>query len=551
MVKISSLLVIGATIAQYSFASLWPIPKVFTTGCTNIDLPSSCLEITVDGCSNDILDRAIDRYTDLILNENFKPPLDYNIAPLQASGSVQGVTISVATENINLDLQTDESYTLTVSQNGTIAINAQSTFGAIRGLETLSQLFISNQGRKFIKNVPINIQDSPVFKHRGLMLDTSRNFYSIASIKRTLDAMSYSKMNVFRWHIVDSQSWPVESKFDPRLNALGAYGPDMIYTHKDVTDIISYARDRGIRVIPEFDMPGHTYIVGLSNPEIMSCLNFLPDWDKYAAEPPSGQLNIIKPGAYSFVNKLIAEYSSLFTDNVFHVGGDEVNLNCWEKDPDIMAYLAQNSTDSVKSILGRFYANIYANLKVNNKTGMCWEESLMEGIANPPKDTIIQAWIDPKSVVSAVEKGYRVVAAPYSYSYLDCGHGQWLSNLYNGTSWCDPFKFWGHIYSYNPYVNITTPEKRALVLGGEVNLWSEQSDDVIVDKMLWPRAAAAGELYWKGPVDENADMSEAVESASPRINEFRFRLLGRGINAEPTQPLWCVRNPGKCALPPS
>ncbi|PVU91261.1 hypothetical protein BB559_004206 [Furculomyces boomerangus] len=549
MVKISSLLILGAAIAQQALASVWPIPKVFTTGCTNIDLPSSCLKITVDGCSNDILDRAIDRYKELILNEHFKPPLDYNVAPLQASGSVQGVTITVATKNINLDLQTDESYTLTVSQNGTIAINAQSTFGAIRGLETLSQLFISNQGRKFIKNVPINIQDSPVFKYRGLMLDTSRNFYSIASIKRTIDAMSYSKMNVLHWHIVDSHSWPVEAKFDPRLSALGAYGPDMVYTHKDVTDIINYARDRGIRVIPEFDIPGHTYAVGLSDPNIMSCLDVQPNWNEYAAEPPSGQLNIIKPGARNFAKNLVAEYSSLFTDKIFHVGGDEVNLNCWEKDPDIKAHLAQNSTDTVESILSRFYANIYANLKVNNKTGMCWEESLLEGIANPPKDTIVQAWLDEASVVSIVKKGYRVVASPYKYMYLDCGRGPWLSNLYNGTSWCDPFKFWGHIYSYNPYVNITIPEEKALVLGGEVVLWSEQSDEVVVDQLLWPRAAAAAELYWKGPVDEKADMNKQIENVSPRINEFRFRLLGRGISAEPTQPLWCVRNPGRCNLP--
>ncbi|ORX70003.1 glycoside hydrolase family 20 protein [Linderina pennispora] len=428
------------------------------------------------------------------------------------------------------------------------SLKAKTPFGALRGLETFSQLVVANGQSRAIQKTPLHIEDRPFFPHRGILFDTSRNFYSVESILRTLDAMSYNKMNVFHWHIVDAQSWPVESKTFPELQKKGAYAADMTYSYADVKRIIQYAKERGIRVIPEFDVPGHTYIVGEVFPELMSCMNMQPNWDQYAAEPPSGQLNIAKPETVEFTNKLFKEYTELFTDNVFHLGGDEVNRKCWNEDPDVQKYLAAHPGEDVESLLVKWYAQVHDYLGSLNRTAFTWEETLFHSNYTPPMDTIVQTWIDEQSIPKTVAKGYRSIASPANYYYLDCGHGAWLSNWAAGNSWCDPFKTWMKIYSFDPLANITDPAQQKLVTGAEVAMWSEQSDEITIDKYLWPRAAAMAETAWSGKKDATGRVRTTEEVAS-RLHEQRFRMVGRGIGAEPMQPLWCARNPGHCNFP--
>ncbi|PVV04821.1 hypothetical protein BB560_000666 [Smittium megazygosporum] len=544
-------LFVGLALFTKNILALWPIPHSYSYGTSNLEVASHGIHIENCGVSTDILSKALIRYSDLIFSEKFVNPVDYNAGKLETDGTISALKVNVLTACTDLDVDTDEFYTLNITSTGEASITSNTSFGAIRGLETFSQLISYNYGRKIIKNVPISISDKPSFTYRGLMIDTARNYYSVDSIKRTMDGMVYSKLNVLHWHIVDSQSWPIESLFDPQLYIKGSYAPEMVYTRQNVLDVISYGKERGIRVIPEFDMPGHTYIIGLSNPKIMSCLNTQPMWTDHAAEPPSGQFNIAKPEAIEYAQNIVKEYSALFPDNVFHVGGDEVNRKCWEDDPYVKDFISKNSSLSVDSLLTGFYSNIYDTISHVKKTPMCWQETLLHTNFTVPKDTIIQVWIEPEDVPTVVNKGYRVITSPYMYSYLDCGHGSWLSNDPAGNSWCDPFKTWKKIYSYNPLVNITDPEKQKLVLGGEVNLWSEQADETNVDKLLWPRAAAASELYWSGPYMSGNTTLRNLTEVSARINEHRFRLLARGIDASPTQPLWCVRNPGMCDLPPS
>ncbi|KAJ1826160.1 Glucosamine-6-phosphate isomerase (Glucosamine-6-phosphate deaminase) (GNPDA) (GlcN6P deaminase), partial [Coemansia sp. RSA 2708] len=328
-------------------------------------------------------------------------------------GTFGGLTVSVESTNEQLTLDTDESYTLDVPVTGQATLKAKTPFGAVRGLETFSQLVSANGATKAIVNTPVHIEDAPKFVHRGLLFDTARNFYSLASIFRTLDAMAYNKMNVLHWHIVDAQSWPVESKTYPELQKNGAYGPDMTYSYNDVQRVIAYARDRGIRVIPEFDVPGHTYIVGQAHPELMSCLNKQPGWDQYAAEPPSGQLNIAKPESVAFTNKLIDEYAKLFPDEVFHIGGDEVNRQCWEEDPDVKAYLSAHPGETVESLLASWYAQVHAHLDATGKSAYTWEETLFKSNFTPSPNTIMQVWLEHASVEKATAQGYRVVSSNY------------------------------------------------------------------------------------------------------------------------------------------
>ncbi|KAJ1969372.1 Glucosamine-6-phosphate isomerase (Glucosamine-6-phosphate deaminase) (GNPDA) (GlcN6P deaminase), partial [Dimargaris verticillata] len=307
---------------------LWPIPREHSLG-SKVALVSSNLTIAFS-CESDILSAASQRYQDTILKRTFKPPTQYNST---ASGTEdQFSKLLVKVHNCQATyptLEDDESYNLTIPDPVPATeglLEANTVWGALRGLETFSQLTYTLSNKQLvIGDLPVAITDSPAYPHRGLMLDTARNYFPVDDIKRTLDAMSYNKFNVFHWHIIDAQSWPVESKFLPDLYLKGAYDSDMTYSHRDVQDIIDYARDRGIRVVPEFEMPGHLSVVHHAKPEIMTCVNSQPHWDLDSAEPPSGQLNPLLPETYTFTQDLVNEYSGLFKDQFFHTGNDEVN----------------------------------------------------------------------------------------------------------------------------------------------------------------------------------------------------------------------------------
>ncbi|KAJ1936626.1 Glucosamine-6-phosphate isomerase (Glucosamine-6-phosphate deaminase) (GNPDA) (GlcN6P deaminase), partial [Linderina macrospora] len=506
------------------------------------------VDIQVQGKSSPVVSDAVNRYRDIINRESFLAPVDFNRGVLKTQGDFQGLVVSVENTDETLGLETDESYTLDVPVSGKASLKAKSPYGVVRGLETFSQLVSSNGYGKVVANTPISIKDAPKFPHRGILFDTSRNWFSVDAVKHTLDAMSYNKLNVLHWHIVDAQSWGVESKTYPELHQKGAYSSSQLYSYKDIKDIIQYAKNRGIRVIPEFDVPGHTYAVGLSHPEIMSCLNQQPGWDKFAAEPPSGQLNIAKEGSIQFAKNVFKEYAALFPDNVIHVGGDEVNMHCWETDPDVQKYLAAHKNETVESLLLSWYGKLHDYVgKDLKKTPFTWEETLFHHPFNAPKDTIVHTWIDAASVANTVNRGYRAVSSSYSSLYLDCGHGAWLPN-WDGNSWCDPFKTWMHVYNYDVLANITDPAKQKLVLGSEAAIWSEQTDEHSFDPRTWPRAAALAETTWSGKADANGHVRTTGEVAS-RLHEQRYRMVARGIKAEPMQPLWCARYPGQCNLP--
>ncbi|KAJ2776128.1 Glucosamine-6-phosphate isomerase (Glucosamine-6-phosphate deaminase) (GNPDA) (GlcN6P deaminase) [Coemansia javaensis] len=538
-------LLAGVLAALPCALAVWPIPQTFVEGSSNTQV--YWVSISTQGDVGPIVANAVERYRTIINRESFLAPADYRRGELPTSGTFGGLTVSVDSTDETLGLDTDESYTIDVPVDGAATLRAKTPYGAVRGLETFSQLVTANGAGKAIAKTPIHIADAPAYPHRGLLFDTSRNFYSVAAILRTLDAMAYNKMNVFHWHIVDAQSWPVESRAFPELQTRGAYGPTMTYSYGDVQRVIEYARARGIRVIPEFDVPGHTYIVGESHPELMSCLNKQPGWDQYAAEPPSGQLNIAKPESVAFANKLIDEYTKLFTDEAFHIGGDEVNRKCWAEDPDVVKHMAENPGEDVEFLLTRWYSQVHDHLDQTGKTPYTWEETVFHSQYVPSSKTIVQAWLSHDSVVNAVGKGYRVVSSSYEAYYLDCGHGAWLSN-WDGNSWCDPFKTWMHIYNYDIAANITDAAQRKRVLGAEVAAWSEQTDETVIDPRLWPRAAAMAETAWSGKADAAGHVRTTAEVAS-RLHEQRFRMVARGINAEPMQPLWCARNPGSCNLP--
>ncbi|KAJ2852418.1 Glucosamine-6-phosphate isomerase (Glucosamine-6-phosphate deaminase) (GNPDA) (GlcN6P deaminase) [Coemansia brasiliensis] len=528
--------------------AVWPMPSSYQVGSIGVEIKRSDFMIKSNVTSSSVVNAAVERYQYLLEHEYYQSPYDYDENALKTSGYLYALDVNVQSAQDVLDLETDESYSLEIPIEGKAVINAATPFGAVRGLETFSQLVSANSGRKLVKNAPVKISDSPKFSHRGILLDTSRNFYHVDSILRTLDAMAYNKLNVLHWHIVDAFSWPVESKVHPELTEKGAYTSDMRYSYEEIKKIINYAKNRAIRVMPEFNMPGNTFIIGDAHPEIMSCLNKQPNWDKFATEPPSGQLNIADPRAVSFAFDIITEYSRLFVDLGFHLGGGSLNTDCWKEDPVVELYVRDHPGESIESLVKGWYEQTFGKVNEMGKITFAREETILNYNYTAKNTTIIEAWVDEESVSKVVERGYRAIASPWSRYYLDCGHGSWLSN-FDGDSWCGSYKGWQQIYSYNPLSNITDVEKQKLVLGGEVALWSAQSDETSVDRNLWPRAAAFAEIMWSGSIDPDTNSTRDMGKVSQRLTDHRFRMVARGIMAEPLQPLWCIHHPEACMHP--
>ncbi|CDS07988.1 hypothetical protein LRAMOSA01937 [Lichtheimia ramosa] len=592
---------------------LWPIPQRVVSGNVDLKLDSSFhirgpdeIQDTIHRCMKTILaDRWIPVQVpldDSLQQSHFfnRNPYDKQHVFTSNGNTLSMLEVSIHDINAELELGVDESYTLDIPDKGSATLVAKTRWGALHGLETFSQLIQAypsaikdyddqeeeqdidtSMDNLFIPETPIHIEDAPAYPHRGLMLDTARNYYPVKDILRTIDGMAYNKMNVFHWHITDSQSFPLRLEKVPELAEHGAYILDqrrLVYSKKDVKRVIDYAHERGIRVIPEIDMPAHTGSWANSHKEIMTCAGrFFLDPDNkeaYAAQPTTGQLNPVLDETYALVGKVLNEVASLFPDAWFHGGGDEPVYKCWEQDAHVQHYMkTHNATGD--DLLDKFLKREIEFIQQSGKIPVLWEDPVT--INNLElKDVVLQVWRNP--VQQAVKKGYKVIASHAQFWYLDCGHGGWTGNNTSydeqvppdipdslaeelerhqvkdnyrpqnwgggGGDWCSPFKTWQRIYSYDMTFNLTQEEAK-LVLGAEVALWSEQTDPVGMDTRLWPRSAAAAEVMWSDRYDDKGDKRD-LGDAMLRIFDWRYRLVKRGIQAEALQPLWCGKNPRMC-----
>ncbi|CAG8778411.1 18963_t:CDS:2, partial [Racocetra fulgida] len=253
-----------------------------------------------------------------------------------------------------------------------------------------------------------------------------------------------------------------------------------------------------------------------------------------------GQLNPALDETYTFLNKLLPELASYFNDKYYHAGGDEVNLNCWNTTPSIIEYLYQNSDSSIETLLSKFVNETHKIVRNSGKLPITWQEMIVNHTLPLKKDTLVQVWTNKDIIKKVVKKGYRVITGSSDYWYLDCGHGGWVGNdIYNVNNFicrCDPFKTWQKIYSFNPIDGLTDEEAK-LIIGGEVQLWSEQADPTNLETLLWPRSSAAAEVLWSGPYDTSKKIRTPDKDALARLTDWRFRMVERGVNAVPLQPL--------------
>ncbi|XP_044499377.1 beta-hexosaminidase 2-like [Mangifera indica] len=543
---------------QSSSINVWPKPRTFSWPNPQANPLSTSFQITSP--SHFYLSKAISYYLNLINTEHHVPLVRPRVNFSSSSPPLQALHITVYDLVTPLQHGVNETYTLTVPCGGGDAtLVAQTTWGAIWGLETFSQLVWGSPSRVA---VGVYVLDMPLFPHRGLMLDTSRNYYGVEDIKRTIRAMGANKMNVFHWHITDAHSFPLVIPSEPELSAKGSYGSGMVYTPDDVKEIVEFGLSHGVRVVPEIDSPGHTGSWAEAYPEIVTCANMFwwpagSDW--LAAEPGTGHLNPLNPKTYQVLKNVIADVVKLFPEQFYHGGADEIIPGCWKADPTIQSFLSNGGT--LSQALEIFVSSTFPFIVSLNRTVVYWEDVFLDDLIKvsssyiPPEHTILQTWNNgPNNTKKLVEAGYRVIVSSSDFYYLDCGHGDFSGNNseYNqppgtdqgkGGSWCGPFKTWQLTYNYDITYGLSEEEAK-LVLGGEVALWSEQADPTVLDPRLWPRSSAMAEALWSGNKDEKG--VKRFAEATDRLNEWRYRMVRRGIAAEPIQPLWCVRNPGMC-----
>ena len=364
-------------------------------------------------------------------------------------------------------LAEDESYELTVSDSGA-KLTAPTPLGVLHGLETFLQL-VQPSATGF--SVPaVTIKDQPRFPWRGLMFDVSRHFIPIDVLKRNLDAMAAVKMNVLHWHLSDDQGFRVESKKFPKLTGMGADG--MYYTQDEIREFIAYAHDRGIRVMPEFDIPGHSRAWFLGYPELSSGPG------PYTLEG-GGIDPIMDPtqeSTYKFLEKFIAEMAKLFPDAYFHIGGDEVNGKQWDANPKIQAFIHSHGMKNNQDLQAYFNQRLQKIVAKNHKTMVGWDEILHPDL---PKTIIVQSWRGQASLADAAKQGYSGLLS-FGY-YLDL---MWPAARH---------------YAVDPMADAAatlTPEEKARILGGESCQWAEWVTPENIDSHIWPRNAAIAERLW-------------------------------------------------------
>ncbi|XP_053973335.1 beta-hexosaminidase subunit alpha-like [Hylaeus volcanicus] len=507
----------------------WPLPNLRRLSNSYYLLRASTFQFNVVGETCDIVVEAVERYKAIILKEARIARISSHGRAPSSSGRGNGTTKGILTAlDIRLGepcekdgnhwphLQMKELYTLSINETSTVAnLVAESVWGILRGLETFSQLLFSAGDGPNLKIRCQTIVDRPKLPHRGLLLDTSRHYLPIYDILLTLDAMSYNKMNVLHWHIVDDNSFPYQSSSFPELSAKGAYHPSMVYTLNDIQQIVDYARLRGIRVMPEFDTPGHTRSWGLAYPELLT-----PCYDSTGR--PNGKLGPMNPthhGLYDFLRNLFAEIVQVFPDQYVHLGGDEVPFDCWKSNPEVNAYMnAHNISRNYVRLEGEYIAKLLQITDSLQANAIVWQEVFDNGVAMP-NSTVVHVWTGlwSKELENATKAGHPVLLSACWYLDHVAGGGDW-KKFYK----CDPLSFIG------------ASNASGLMLGGEACMWGEFVDRNNVHPRIWPRASAAAERLWSNnKQDEN--------KAAQRLEEHACRMNRRGIPAQPPNgPGFCV-----------
>lgn len=477
--------VLAASLSQTAFL---PVPQTSQILASSTALPSS-FRIEWRGYRSALLNQAAAR---------FEQRWNRRLQTVPRPGPKAVLIVECRADDANfLHPSQKEAYSLTLKP-GQVHLVADGPAGILHGLASLSQAVIG--GPKGPRLALGTIQDAPRFVWRGIMIDVARHFMTLDGLKRQIDGMEQVKLNVLHLHLSDNEGFRVESHLYPKLHEVGAHG--QYYSQAQIGELVNYARDRGIRIVPEFDVPGHTLALLTAYPELASG----PITGANYISAMNSALNPAIPETYAFLDGLFGEMAGLFPDPYFHVGGDEVNGEHWAKNPQIQAFMASKGLASKVELEGYFHDQLTAQLRRRGKIVIGWEEI---GRVETDKQTVIQAWRGSGSMAKATAQGHPViVSAGYYLDLLEPAIAAYRVDpqdpAANGLSpeqaaIVRKHPIFGPRLADEMVKNSSlklTPSQKALVLGGEAALWSELVTNDTLDQRLWPRAAAVAERLW-------------------------------------------------------
>jgi len=511
------ILVSGAFAAigqQPATLNLMPVPKQLALNSGKFRLTNK-FTIHVQAVSTDTaLYAAVNRAYQALNRKTGLVFIQKHITPTDTVTSTQ-MTVSVRAKSTP-EIGGDESYKLHVVEN-LVSVDAPTTAGALHGLETLIQLCDKDETGYFFPAIAID--DAPRFKWRGLMIDVARHFIPLDVMKRNIDAMAAVKMNVLHWHLTDDEGFRVESKVYPLLHQDGSNGD--YYTQAQLKELVKYAADRGIIIVPEFDMPGHSQSWFAGYPELASQPGpYRPgprmQWQNEHPDPkrPKGNsiLDIIanmeaptfdptNEKVYKFLDKFIGEMTAIFPSGYMHIGADENNGMAWKMNPAIMAWMKDHQMQTTDDLQRYYVQRVHDLLKKHHRQMIGWEEIYNDKL---PKDAIVHKWIP--------EDGGMIKSYGSANDFASHGYPVLISEGF----YLDVFMP-AYIYYNNPaFANADN----ANILGGEGAQWTELADNENIEGRVWPRAGAIAERLWSpASVNDTEDMYRRLFKLSDELDE--------------------------------
>jgi len=504
---------------------LMPVPAQYEMGNGNLRLASD-FRIVLSGEPDDRLLAASTRFLNRLSNRTGLFLKEGYVTKANFKG--EGVLNIQINRPGKVVLHEDEAYDLNINATG-IKLEAETDLGAMHGLETLLQLLKPASGG--FEMPYIQISDNPRFPWRGLMIDVARHFQPMEVLKRNIDGMAAVKMNVLHLHLTDDQGFRVESKSYPILHEKGSDG--QYYTQRELKTIVQYAADRGIRVVPEFDVPGHATSWLTAMPELGS----LPGKDRYVLERNAGifdpTLDPTNEQTYVVLEAVFKEMAAIFTDEYFHIGGDENEGKHWDANPAIQAFMKEKGLGDNHQLQNHFNKRVLSFLETFDKKMVGWDEILQPGL---PKTAVIQSWRGIDALVNSASKGYQTFLS----------NGFYIDLMYRAKD---------H-YVTDPLpddVKLTDDQKK-LILGGEATMWAELVIPHTVDSRIWPRTAVIAERLWSpASVKDIDDMYRRMDLISVQLEEHGLqhlssqdvilRKLSAGANLGPLKVLHQVSSP--------
>jgi hexosaminidase len=485
--------------------NLMPMPSSVQMGAGQLVIDQS-FSVVISGFHDAALDRGVETFVAQLSRQTGIPFWPKVAAPkLQIHSEHKREKVQKPGE--------DESYELTVAEAGA-TLSAPNPLGILRGLQTFLQLVeITPAG---FAAPALTIKDQPRFPWRGLLIDVSRHFIPLDVLKRNVDGMAAVKMNVLHWHLSDDQGFRVESKKFPKLQEMGSEG--MFYTQAEIREFIAYAQDRGIRVVPEFDIPGHSRSWFLGYPQLSSGPG------PYSLEG-GGVDPIMDPtreSTYKFLEKFLAEMAKLFPDAYFHIGGDEVDGKQWNANPKIQDFMRGHGMKSNQDLQAYFNQRLQKILAKNHKIMVGWDEILHPDL---PKTIVVQSWRGQESLATAARQGYRGLLS-FGY-YLDL---MWPAARH---------------YAVDPMSDAAATlnaDEKSRILGGEACMWAEWVTPENIDSHIWPRNAAVAERLWSPQTIKD------VRSMYTRLNAVSLELEWVGLRHRLTRIQMLHRMAGRADI---